>query len=29
MSGKFGKSAKFGQRPYLFHNLIIGIENKN
>ena len=23
-SGKFGRSAKFGQRPCLFHILIIG-----
>ena len=27
-SGKFGRSAKFGQRPCLFHILIIGIKNK-
>ena len=26
--GKFGRSAKFGQRPCLFHILIIGIKNK-
>ena len=25
---KFGQSAKFGQRPCLFHILIIGIKNK-
>ena len=25
-SGKFGRSAKFGQRPCLFHILIIGIK---
>ena len=25
-SGKFGQSAKFGQRPCLFHILIIGIK---
>ena len=27
-SGKFGRSAKFGQRPCLFHILMIGIKNK-
>ena len=27
-SGKFGRSAKFGQRPCLFHILTIGIKNK-
>ena len=27
-SGKFGRPAKFGQRPCLFHILIIGIKNK-
>ena len=27
-SGKFGRSAKFGQRPCLFHILIIVIKNK-
>ena len=27
-SGKFGRSAKFGQRPCLFHISIIGIKNK-
>ena len=27
-SGKFGRSAKFGQRPCLFHILIIGMKNK-
>ena len=27
-SGKFGRSAKFGQRPCLFHILIIGIKHK-
>ena len=27
-SGKFGRSAKFVQRPCLFHILIIGIKNK-
>ena len=27
-SGKFGWSAKFGQRPCLFHILTIGIKNK-
>ena len=27
-SGKFGQSSKFGQRPCLFHILIIGIKNK-
>ena len=27
-SGKFGRSAKFGQRPCLFHILIIGIKNE-
>ena len=27
-SGKFGRSAKFGQRPCLFHILIIGIKIK-
>ena len=27
-SGEFGRSAKFGQRPCLFHILIIGIKNK-
>ena len=27
-SGKFGQSAKFGQQPFLFHILIIGIKNK-
>ena len=27
-SGKFGRSAKFGQRLCLFHVLIIGIKNK-
>ena len=27
-AGKFGRSAKFGQQPWLFHILIIGIKNK-
>ena len=27
-SGKFGRLAKFGQRPCLFHILLIGIKNK-
>ena len=27
-SNKFGQAAKFGQRPCLFHILIIGIKNK-
>ena len=27
-SGKFGRSVKFGQRPFSFHILMIGIKNK-
>ena len=28
-SGKFGQTAKFGQRPCLFHISNIGIKNKS